>query len=456
MEDPESHSFLNFISNIYSSFQASDIFYLAMLLLLMIVALIVSALISASEIAFFSLEPNDIKEINEHDPKKGKLIEMLLETPKRLLATILIGNNAINITLIIISSLFVAYFEQFGGSPELYLFIQIVVVTALLLLFGEIVPKVYATQRHKKLALITVRFIFFLNFIFKGLSKLLVKISRVLDYILKEEKKNLSIDELSKVHEMIQDYHHNEQEQKMLAGILELGNADVKSIMQPRMEINALSISDPYQKVKTLILESGYSRIPVYEDAIDKIIGILYIKDLLPHLLEEDDFNWTTLLRAPFFIPENKKLDDALKEFQEKKIHLAIVLDEYGGTMGLVTLEDVIEEIVGEIKNEFDDDDLEYSKLDDGKYIFDATILLKDMCRITDVDNVLFEDNKGDSETIAGFILELKGDFPKRGEVIDFNNYRFVIEEMDRKRIKRVKFEILVPVVKEIKEISTA
>lgn len=446
MEDPESHSLVSFLSNIYSSFEPSDIIYLVTLLLLMVVALFLSALVSASEIAFFSLEPNDIKEINEQDHKKGRLIEMLLETPKRLLATILIANNSVNITLIIISSSLVNYFEQFGGAPELYLFIQIVVVTALLLLFGEIVPKVYATQRHKKLALATVRFIFILNFIFKGLSKMLVKISKVLDYILKEEKKNLSIDELSKVHEMIQDYHHNEQEQKMLAGILELGNADVKSIMQPRMEINALPSSTSYNNVRALILESGYSRIPIYEDSIDKIVGILYIKDLLPHIMEDDDFDWVSLLRTPFFIPENKKLDDALKEFQDKKIHLAIVLDEYGGTLGLVTLEDVIEEIVGEIKNEFDDDELEYSKIDENKYVFDATILLKDMCRITDVENVIFEDNKGDAETIAGFILELKGDFPKRGEIVLFHNYKFVIEDIDRKRIKRVKFEILNPI----------
>lgn len=447
MEDPESHSLVSFLSNIYSSFEPSDIIYLVTLLLLMVVALFLSALVSASEIAFFSLEPNDIKEINEYDHKKGRLIEMLLETPKRLLATILIANNSVNITLIIISSSLVKDIKElFKLAPELYLFIQIVVVTALLLLFGEIVPKVYATQRHKKLALSTVRFIFILSFIFKGLSKLLVKISKVLDYVLKEEKKNLSIDELSKVHEMIQDYHHNEQEQKMLAGILELGNADVKSIMQPRMEINALPSSTSYNNVRALILESGYSRIPIYEDTIDKIVGILYIKDLLPHIMEDDDFDWVSLLRTPFFIPENKKLDDALKEFQDKKIHLAIVLDEYGGTLGLVTLEDVIEEIVGEIKNEFDDDELEYSKIDENKYVFDATILLKDMCRITDVENVIFEDNKGDAETIAGFILELKGDFPKRGETVLFHNYKFVIEDIDRKRIKRVKFEILNPI----------
>lgn len=440
MEDPDSYNFLFLFSSIGLSF--NDGIYIAALFIAAAFFLFASAIVSAAEIAFFSIEHNELNQLEIEFPKKGKLIAQLLDRPKRLLATILITNNTVNISLVVISTLIVEHFQQFGGNPVIYLFVQIVVVTALLLLFGEIIPKVFATQRYKQMALFSAPTIFALNYVFAGLSSALVGLSRVFDKLLKEEKKNISVDELSKVHEMIQDYHQNEQEQKMLDGILELGNSDVRSIMQPRTEVVVINEAEPFTKVKEVILDSGYSRIPVTGESIDQVKGILYIKDLLPHLDEAEDFNWVDLIRAPFFFPEHKKLDDALKEFQEQKIHLAIVVDEYGGNLGIVTLEDVIEEIVGDIKNEFDDDEIEYSRIGPNRFSFDAKTLLKDMIRVADMNGDVLDQYKGDSETIAGFILEQTGEFPKKKDVIEIGDYSFTVEAIDRKRIKRVKLEV--------------
>lgn len=441
MADPESFPLVSFLS-VIGGFSFNDGMYLGGLLLLALLFLFASAVISASEIAFFSIDQSELNKIELEHPKRGKIIASLLDRPKRLLATILITNNAVNISLVVISTLVVEYFQQFGGSPAIYLFIQIVVVTTLLLLFGEIVPKVFATQRFRQMVLFSAQTVYVLNYALSWFSSSLVGLTKIFDRIFKEEKKNISVDELSKVHEMIQDYHHNEQEQKMLDGILELGNSDVRSIMQPRTEVTTLNKTDTFSKVREEILDSGYSRIPVVGDSIDQVIGILYIKDLLPHLEESEDFNWVELVRAPFFFPEHKKLDDALKEFQEQKIHLAIVVDEYGGNLGIVTLEDVIEEIVGDIKNEFDDDEIEYSRIGPNRYSFDAKTLLKDMIRVADLNADVLDKFKGDSETIAGFILEQTGEFPKKKDVIEIGDYAFTVEAIDRKRIKRVKLEV--------------
>lgn len=440
MEEPPSQV-LNFPIFLKVTSQI-DLLHVGLFLVVMVILLVLSALISASEVAFFAMSHTEINELEKQGSKSGKAAAQLMKKPKTLLTTILLFNNSVNIGLVILSTILVEDLKKFGGPDWVYTTFQIVAVTSVILLFGEILPKIYATKRGKNTVLFMARPIQWLSFLFQGFSFVLVGISSLFDRLFKEERKHLSVDELSKVHEMVQGYDGNEQEQKMLDGILEFGNTDVRRVMRPRTDVKTIEYSQSYSAVKEIILESGYSRIPVHENGFDHIKGILYIKDLLPYLGQEQDFNWQELLRAPFFVPENKKLDDLLIEFQEKKIHLAVVVDEYGGTSGIITMEDVIEEIVGEIRDEFDDDELEYSKLDNNRYVLDAKIQLKDLYRILEIDGDEFEENKGDSDTVAGFILELKGDFPNQKEKIQFLNYEFIIEAMDKKRIKRVLLKI--------------
>ncbi len=443
MEIPVGFYNPNYLLNILSIFTQENMLYIFTLLFVSGILLFLSSLVSASEISFFSLTENDIKILQNQNPRKGRLIALLLTNPQKLLATILIGNNAINISLVIISTFLVDFCIQNGANPNLMLGIQIVVITSILLLFGEIMPKILATASIQKTALYTIDLLYILNLMFQFLSNALVKLANLFNKILQEEKKQISLDELAQVHELIQNHEQTEEEGKLLTNILDLGNSDIRSVMQNRMEIAALDVNDSFLKVKKLIEETAYSRIPVYEESLDKIIGILFIKDLLPHIDKEEDFEWKFLIRPPFFMTEHKKLDDALRVFQDKKNHMAIVIDEYGGTLGLVTLEDVLEEIVGEIKTEFDEEDeLDYTILDQNIYLFDALILLKDMCRVTNISFEDFEDDKGEFETIAGFILEIKGSFPLKNEVIVFKNYKFTILSVDKKRIKQVKLEI--------------
>lgn len=443
MEIPVGFYNPNYLLNILSIFTQENMLYIFTLLFVSGILLFLSSLVSASEISFFSLTENDIKILQNQNPRKGRLIALLLSNPQKLLATILIGNNAINISLVIISTFLVEFCIDNGANPSLMLGVQIIVITSILLLFGEIMPKILATASVQKTALYTIDLLFILNLMFQFLSNALVKLSNLFNKIWQEEKKQISLDELAQVHELIQNHEQTEEEGKLLTNILDLGNSDIRSVMQNRMEITALDVNESYVKVKKLIEETAYSRIPVYEESLDKIIGILFIKDLLPHIDKEDDFEWKFLIRPPFFMTEHKKLDDALRVFQDKKNHMAIVIDEYGGTLGLVTLEDVLEEIVGEIKTEFDEEDeLDYTILDQNIYLFDALILLKDMCRVANISFEDFEDDKGEFETIAGFILEIKGSFPLKNEVIVFKNYKFTILSVDKKRIKQVKLEI--------------
>ena len=411
----------------------------------MLILLTGSAFISASEIAFFSLEAKDLEKIEGKEPEKANQLRGILQNPDQLLATILIVNNTVNIGLILISSLVIDTFEKHISAPAWVLFlIQIVGITTLILIFGEIIPKVYATKRNREMAKLMIKPILVFGRLFSIPSRFLVKISNIFDQKIRIENKNLSVDELSQVHEIVQN-EANKQEQKMLNGILEIGQTEAKQIMVPRTDIKGISINTEYNDVIETITKQGVSRIPVYENSIDTIKGVLYIKDLLGFLNDKDvvNPNWKTLIRQPYFVPENKKLDDLLTEFQEKKIHLAIVVDEYGGVEGLVTLEDIIEEIVGDIKDEFDiDEELEYSILGEGKYIFNGKIPLLDVYRILEVEGEEFEEIKGESETIAGLLLEMKGGFPRKGEIIKLQNYVFTIEHIDEKRIHRIKLEV--------------
>ncbi|TYP99939.1 protein involved in gliding motility GldE [Tenacibaculum adriaticum] len=405
--------------------------------IVLLVLLICSALISGAEVAFFSLSQTEIDELSEKTKGKNAVVQ-LLEDPKKLLGTVLITNNFINILIVLLFAILgEVLFSSLSGTIKFL--VEVVLVTFLILLFGEVLPKVYATRKSMQFANFMAKPIKVLNIILTPLSLPLISLTNLIENKLGNKNNNLSVERLSQALELTSDNATTKDEQKILEGIVTFGNTETVQIMKPRTDVCAISSAEPYEQVLETILKNGYSRNPVYEENIDKIIGVLYAKDLLAHL-NKKEFNWQELIREPFFVPENKKLDDLLSEFQEKKNHLAVVVDEYGGTSGIVTLEDVIEEIVGDINDEFDDEDLSYSKIDENNYIFDGKITIKDFCRVLDdEDEDKFEEEKGESETLAGFILEVSGKFPKKGDKINFKNYMFTIESLDRRRIKQVK-----------------
>lgn len=414
--------------------------------LFLIVLLCCSALISGAEVALFSLTKADL-EPQEHSSKALDIINTLLRRPKKLLATILVANNFINIGIVI---LFAALSERmFRGMDaklnlvffeiDLVFFIEVIIITFLILLFGEILPKVYASRNNLKFSKFMARPLKVLDVIFSPISMPMRRVTLLIHKRLGKQKSNLNVDYLSQALELTSEDDTTKEEQKILQGIVSFGNTDTKQVMRPRIDIFALESSLKFKDIIPEIVAHGYSRIPVYENSIDSVSGILYAKDLLPHL-KKKEFDWNSLLRAPLFVPENKKLDDLMVEFQEKKIHLAVVVDEYGGTSGVVSLEDVIEEIVGDISDEFDDDDLIYSKIDDYNYVFDGKTALKDFYRIIKLeDESIFENNKGEAETLAGFVLEISKSFPKIRAKIKFKTFTFVVEGIDNKRIKQLK-----------------
>ncbi|WP_438710806.1 gliding motility-associated protein GldE [Aquimarina muelleri] len=412
----------------------------------LMVLLICSALISGSEVALFSLTPTDLKE-EDATSKNLKIVSKLLDRPKKLLATILVANNFINIAIILLfDTLGEIYFSNLDytwfGWINVRFVVEVGLVAFLILLFGEILPKIYASRNRVKFAKLIARSLGVLDWIISPISLPMRSITIAIHNKLGKQKSNLSVDQLSQALELTSDKDTTDEEKKILEGIVSFGNTDTKQVMRPRMDIFALNSIATYKEILPEIIENGYSRIPVYEDSIDKVIGILYVKDLLPYV-NELSFNWVSLLREPYFVPENKKLDDLLNDFKNKKNHLAIVVDEYGGTSGLISLEDIIEEIVGDISDEFDDEDLVFSKLDDQNYVFEGRMALKDFYKVLKLENNdVFEDNKGDAETIAGLLLEMSGNFPKRGEVIPLDRYVFKIESLDNKRIKQVKLTI--------------
>jgi gliding motility-associated protein GldE len=400
-----------------------------------------SALVSGAEVALFSLSQKDIDETLIEHPSKGKIIADLLEKPKKLLATLLVANNFINIGVVILFS-FVGH-NIFSAivSPVLKFILEVVLVTFLILLFGEILPKVYANRNNVKFAKWVAYPLSGIDFVLSPISLPMRKITIYLHNKLGKQKTNFSVEQLSQALELTDTEETSTDEQKILEGIVSFGNTDTKQVMSPRIDIFALEIEESFAVIYSKIIEKGFSRIPVYRDNIDQIEGILFVKDLLPHI-DKDDFDWKSLLREPFFVPENKKIDNLLKDFQTKKSHLAIVVDEYGGTSGLVSLEDIIEEIVGDISDEFDDENVNYSKIDDKNYLFEGKTNLKDFYRIIDVDEDLFELKKGEAETLAGFILEIIGNFPKKDQKITYKNCVFSVEAVDKKRIKQIKVTI--------------
>ena len=395
-------------------------------------------MVAAAEVALFSLSSQNLKDLSIQHPSQSNVVENLLAKPKKLLATILVANNFLHIAIVLLFSFSLDKLFSTIASPVIKFVVEVVLVTFLILLFGEVLPKVYASRNNIKFASFIAIPISILDKILSPISLPMRSITVFIQQKLGKQKNSFSIDQLSQALELTSTDDTSSEEQKILEGIVSFGNTDTKQVMSPRIDVFALEIDQTFAEIYPKIVQRGYSRIPIFKDNIDSIVGILFVKDLLPYI-HNTEFEWKTLVRVPFFVPENKKLDNLLKDFQTMKSHLAIVVDEYGGTSGLVSLEDVIEEIVGDISDEFDDENLNYQKIDINNYLFEGKINLKDFYRIIDVDENVFENSKGEAETLAGFILEILGNFPRKKQTLHFDNCLFTIEELDKKRIKQIK-----------------
>ena len=405
------------------------------------ILLLLSAFASGAEIAFFLLSPTDLNELDGEKSEEDAKISMLRDDSERTLATILITNNLVNVTIIMLLNYFFAHVVDFGDAYWLHFLCITILLTFLLLLFGEIMPKVYARQHPLSFCRRTINGILFCRTLFHPLSTVLMKSGLLADKVVKRENRVLSVDDLEQALELT-DKEDIKDEQRMLEGIVRFGDETAKEIMTSRQDVVALDFNASFAEVLRCIVANNYSRIPVYQDNSDNVRGILYIKDLLPHLTKGSNFRWQSLIRPPYFVPETKKIDDLLREFQENKVHIAIVVDEFGGTSGIVTLEDILEEIVGEINDEYDEDVKNYVRINSNTFVFEGKTLLSDFYRIVKVSDDVFEDVEGDADTIAGLLLEIKGDFPKQHEKIDYQNFTFEILDMEERRISKVKVTI--------------
>ena len=413
-------------------------------LVLSVLLLGCSGFVSASEIAFFSLSPTDVGKIEENRHAADSKILELKKDSERLLATILISNNFVNVAIIMLLNFFFSKTLIFGDSRLLEFLFMTVLLTFLLLLFGEIMPKIYSSQHTLSFCRMVAPSFVWIEKLFWPLSSLLVRSRKLATKVVHKEKRAISVDELDQALELT-DKKYIAEEQNMLEGIIRFGGEMAKEIMTPRMDIVDLDMKTPYPEVLQCIVESNYSRIPVYADSRDNIKGVLYIKDLLPHLNKPANFRWQSLIRPPYFVPETKMIDDLLGDFQKNKVHIAIVVDEFGGTSGIVTMEDIIEEIVGEINDEYDEDERQYVRLNANTYVFEAKVLLTDFFRIMKLDDDFFEEVEGEADTLAGLLLEIKGEFPERHEVIKYKNYCFEVLEMDDRRILKIKVTVESP-----------
>lgn len=399
-----------------------------------------SALISASEVAYFSLKPEDIEKLKTNKTRKAATVLKLHDIPDKLLSTILVANNTINITIVLLAAYLSARTFDFSSNPLLGFISEAVVITFILLFFGEIMPKVYATKNQVSMALFMARPLTILQKILRPVTSFLIYSTSFVRKRTIARRANLSMDDLSDALDLASD-DINEDE-KILKGIVNFGNINVSEIMCSRIDVTAIDIKLGFNKVKSIIIESGFSRIPVYSGSFDSVRGVLYAKDILPYTDSPDNFKWQSLMRPPHFVPETKKINELLKEFQIKRNHMAIVIDEYGGTSGIITLEDVLEEIVGEITDESDEDETLFRKIDDKTFIFEGKVLLNDFFKIIEIEDDPFEDVRGESETLAGLILELTGEIPQKGKIIAYGNFRFRIESADKRRIKEIRVEI--------------
>ena len=402
------------------------------------VLLLVSGFASGSEIAFFSLTPSDLSELDEERTPVDVKIKELREDSERTLATILITNNLVNVTIIMLLNYFFAHVVDFGGAYWLQFLCITVLLTFLLLLFGEIMPKVYTGQHPLRFCRRAVGGILFCRKLFYPFATILIKSGILADKVVGKKSQVLSVDDLEQALELT-DKEDIKEEQRMLEGIVRFGDETAKEIMTSRQDVVDLDFKSSFAEVLRCIVANNYSRIPVYQDNSDNVRGILYIKDLLPHLSKGAAFRWQSLIRPPYFVPETKKIDDLLREFQENKVHIAIVVDEFGGTSGIVTLEDILEEIVGEINDEYDEDEKSYARINANTFVFEGKTSLSDFYKIMKLDDDVFEEVEGDADSIAGLLLEIKGDFPKLHEKIDYQNFTFEILDMEERRISKVK-----------------
>lgn len=411
--------------------------------LIFILLLTASGLVSGSEVAFFSLNSDDLASFDEKADSRATKVILLVESPKKLLSTILILNNLINIGIVTLTTFIAWKFFGTNATGILVILVQTIGVTFAIVFFGEIVPKVYATKAKIEFSLMMAPFIYFFSIFMMPLSAFLMTISNVVEKRIVKKGYSLSLDELNQALEITTE-DTSEEEKDILKGIVNFGTLSVKQVMQSRMDITAIEIDTDFHELMDKINKSGYSRIPVYRETIDNVEGILYIKDLLPHIDQDENFEWHALIRKGFFVPENKKVDTLLKDFQRKRVHMAIVVDEYGGTSGLVTLEDLIEEIIGEINDEFDDiEDYYFKEIDPSTFIFEGKISLNDFCKKLELDQQMFDEVKGESESLGGLLLEINSSFPKNGTKINFDQFEFTILAVDTKRIKKVKVRIL-------------
>ena len=402
------------------------------------ILLIFSGYASGSEIAFFSLSPNDLNELDEERNDCDRQIKELREDSERTLATILITNNLVNVTIIMLANYFIAHVIDFGMAYWLEFVVITIFLTFLLLLFGEIMPKVYAGQHVLAFCRFSAPGIIALRRIFYPLSSVLLRSGMLAEKVVQKENHVLSVDDLEQALELT-DENELKEEKNMLEGIVRFGDETAKEVMTSRQDVVDLDFRTSFADVLKCVVENNYSRIPVYQGSIDNIRGILYIKDLLPHLSKPSNFRWQSLIRPPYFVPETKKIDDLLRDFQENKVHIAIVVDEFGGTSGIITLEDILEEIVGEINDEYDEEEKPYTRINANTYVFEGKTLLSDFFKILDLDDETFEEVQGDADSLAGLLLEIKGDFPELHERIDFQNFTFEVTELDGHRISKIK-----------------
>ena len=405
------------------------------------ILLVFSGYASGSEIAFFSLSPNDLNELDEEKNDSDRQIIALREDSERTLATILITNNLVNVTIIMLCNYFFDHIVDFGGAYWLQFVVITILLTFLLLLFGEIMPKVYAGQHALAFCRFSAGGILRLSSLFRPLSAILIRSGMLAEKVVQKENHVLSVDDLEQALELT-DENDLKEEKDMLEGIVRFGDETAKEVMTSRQDVVDLDFRSSFPDVLKCIVENNYSRIPVYQGSIDNIRGILYIKDLLPHLSKPASFRWQSLIRPPYFVPETKKIDDLLRDFQENKVHIAIVVDEFGGTSGIITLEDILEEIVGEINDEYDEEEKNYTRVNANTYIFEGKTLLSDFYKIFDLDDETFEEVEGDADSLAGLLLEIKGDFPELNEKIDYQNFTFAVTELDGHRISKIKVVI--------------
>ncbi len=404
--------------------------------------LTVTALFSGAETAFFSLRPADLERLKGLQTNNSQIVLRFLDHPQNLLATILVASNFINIGVVILSTWVTNSMIDFSNSPILGFLVQVVCISFFLLFFGEIVPKVFASQRPLLVVLFMVRPLLFLSKIQYPINVILIHSTSFVRKRYHYPRKNISIDEISDALDLTSPEEMG-KDQEILEGIVKFGNISVNEVMCPRVDMVSVDVSSSFGKIIATITESGFSRIPVFNESFDHIRGVLHAKDLLPYIRKERDFRWQSLIRPTFYVPETKKIDDLLREFQKKKIHMAVVVDEYGGTSGIITLEDILEEIVGDISDEFDVVDKSYTRINQSKYFFDAKVLLNDFCKIVGCNDQVFDQVKGDADTLAGLILEIKGDMPHKHDILIIDHFKFSIEAVDNRRIKQVLVEIL-------------